>query len=158
MDFLGRRLSRRFVHDEADLQSRLLRMDEKPDPDDRHRVNEVFCHADTWQMSTTQLAVQSTAVLMYLRIFSPNNQGCRYELQELLGKVSLVRVLFVIDDTTDRIFLEQTLHRLWAGVDDNSPNLRLPFPEVRLFRVYIQAAEDVTALLKLLIFSNTRSR
>jgi len=68
-----------------------------------------------------------------------------------MGNVSLARVLFVIDDTTDRIFLEQTLHRLWASVDDNSPNLRLSSPEVRLFRVSFQAAEDVTVLLKLLI-------
>ncbi|MEN8758543.1 MAG: hypothetical protein ABF303_08770, partial [Desulfobacterales bacterium] len=158
LDFLGRRLSRRFVRDEADLQSRLSRMDDKPDPDGRHRVNEFFCHADTWQMTMTQLAVQSAAVLMDLRSFSSANQSCLYELQELLGDISLARILFFIDDTTDRIFLEQTLHRLRAGVDDNSPNLRLPSPEVRLFRVSFQAAEDVKALLKLLIFSNTRSR
>jgi hypothetical protein len=158
LDFLGRRLSRRFVRDEADLQSRQSRMDDKPDPDGRHRVNEFFCHADTWQMTMTQLAVQSAAVLMDLRSFSSANQSCLYELQELLGDISLARILFFIDDTTDRIFLEQTLHRLRAGVDDNSPNLRLPSPEVRLFRVSFQAAEDVKALLKLLIFSNTRSR
>jgi len=151
LDFLGHKLSRRFVQDEVDLHSRLSRMDGKPDPDGRHRVNEFFCHADTWQMSMTQLAVQSTAVLMDLRSFSPANQGCLYELQELMGNVSLARVLFVIDDTTERIFLEQTLHRLWASVDDNSPNLRLSSPEVRLFRVSFQAAEDVTVLLKLLI-------
>lgn len=42
LDFLGRRLSRRFVRDEADLQSRQSRMDDKPDPDGRHRVNEFF--------------------------------------------------------------------------------------------------------------------
>jgi hypothetical protein len=158
LDFLGRKLSRRFVQDEVDLHSRLSGMDEKPDPDGRFRVNEFFCHADTWQMSMSQLAVHSTAVLMDLRSFSPANQGCLYELQELLGNVSLARVLFIIDDTTDRNFLEQTLHRLWAGVDDNSPNLRLPSPEVRLFRVSFQAEADVKTLLKLLIFSNTRSR
>ena len=151
LDFLGRRLSRRFVQDEADLQSRLSRLDRKPDPDGRHRVMEFFCHADTWQMTMTQLAAQTNAVLMDLRSFSPGNQGCLYELQELLNNVSLTRVLLVIDDTTDRIFLEQTLHSLWARVGDNSANLRLSSPEVRLFRLSPQPAGEVGALLKLLL-------
>jgi hypothetical protein len=86
-----------------------------------------------------------------LRSFSSANQGCLYELQELLSNVLLARVLLVIDDTTDRVFLEQTLHRLWARLGDNSPNLRLSSPEVRLFRVSSQAAGEAMALLKLLL-------
>jgi hypothetical protein len=102
-------------------------------------------------MTMTELAAQSNAVFMALRSFSSANQGCLYELQELLSNVSLARVLLVIDDTTDRVFLEQTLHRLWARLGDNSPNLRLSSPEVRLFRVSSQAAGEAMALLKLLL-------
>jgi hypothetical protein len=151
LDFLGRRLSRRFVRDEADLLSRLARLDRKPDPDGRHRVNEFFCHADTWQMTMIQLAAQTNAVLIDLRSFSPGNQGCLYELQELLKNVSLTRVLFIIDDTTDRIFLEQALQSLWTRVGDNSANLRLSSPEVRLFRLSHQTAGEARALLKFLL-------
>ncbi|UCD81976.1 MAG: hypothetical protein JSW26_11275, partial [Desulfobacterales bacterium] len=126
------------------------RMDLRPDPDGRHRVNEFFCHANTWQMTMTKLAAQTKGVLMDLRSFSPANQGCLYELQELLRNVSLLRILLVIDDTTDRIFLEQTLHRLWKGVGENSPNLRLSSPEIRMFRLSYRGSGEVRTLLKLL--------
>lgn len=150
LDFLGRRLSRRFVQDEADLASRLSRMDLKPDPDGRYRVNEYFCHANTWQMTMIRLAAQTKAVLMDLRSFSPANQGCLYELQELLRNVPLIRILLVIDDTTDQIFLEQTLHRLWKGIDQNSLNLRLPSPDIRMFRLSYRDSGEVRVLLSLL--------
>jgi hypothetical protein len=88
---------------------------------------------------------------MDLRSFSPDNQGCLYELQELLNNVSLTRVLFIIDDTTDRIFLDQALQSLWTRVGDNSANLRLSSPEVRLFRLSHQTAGKARALLKLLL-------
>jgi hypothetical protein len=87
---------------------------------------------------------------MDLRGFSPANQGYLYELQELLRTVSLVKILFVIDDTMDRIFLEQTLHRLWKGVDGNTPNLRLASPEIRMFRLSHRSSGQVRVLLKLL--------
>ena len=117
----------------------------------RHRVNEFFCHADTWQMTMTQLAAQTNAVLMDLRSFSPGNQGCLYELQALLNNVSLTRVLLVIDDTTDRTFLEQTLQSLWSKIYRKSVNLRLSSPELRLFRLSHQTAGEVKALLKRLL-------
>ena len=150
LDFVGRRLSRQFVRDETDLRSRLPQLDRKPDPDGRHRVNEFFCHADTWQMTMTQLAAQTNAVMMDLRSFSPDNQGCFYELQELLNNVSLTRILLVVDDTTDRIFLEQTLQNLWSGINRKSVNLGLSSPEVRLFRLSDQTGGEVKILLKLL--------
>jgi hypothetical protein len=151
LDFLGRRLSRRFVQDEADLNSRLSQMDHKPDPDGRHRVNEFFCHANTWQMTMTQLAAQTQAVLMDLRNFSPDNQGCLFELQELLNNVSLTRALLIIDDSTDHAFLKQTLNRLWTGLANHSPNLQLSSPEVRFFRLSYKTGGEVRTLLKLLL-------
>lgn len=149
--FLGNRLSRQFVQGEEDLQSRLSRIDRKPDPDGRHRVNEFFCYTDTWQSTMTQLAAQSNAVLMDLRSFSASNQGCLYELQQLLGCVPLVRILLVIDKTTDQVFLKKTLHRLWENIDATSPNLRVTSPKVRLYEVTSQSAAEIRNLLILLL-------
>ncbi|HHP7234722.1 MAG TPA: hypothetical protein ACFCUC_08840 [Desulfobacterales bacterium] len=148
MDFLSRRLSQRFIRDEADLHARLSQIDPGPDPDGRHRVNEFFCHADTWQMTMTTLAAESRSVMMDLRSFSPANQGCLYELQELLRRVPLSKVLLVIDAATDRSHLEQTLQRLWAGVDAASPNRQAASPEVRIFDLAARSKGEMEALLQ----------
>jgi hypothetical protein len=131
--FVGGRLARQFVHDDADLERRVARLDTRPDPDGRFRVTEFFCHADTWQMTMRRLARASDAVLMDLRSFSPANQGCLYELEELLGAVPLDRVLFVVDRSTDRPFLERSLGELWPRVPAGSPNRDLARPAAHLF-------------------------
>lgn len=151
LDFVGGRLSRQFVQGEADLQRRLSELDTQPDPDGRFRVNEFFCHADTWQMTMKRLAAASEAVLMDLRSFSRANQGCLYELEQLLAGVSLDRVLFVVDDSTDRPFLEQTLKDLWERVPAGSPNRALASPNARLFEAWGQSVRMAKLLLTLLL-------
>ncbi len=101
LDFVGGRMSRRFVQGREDLEQRLDDFDARPDPDGRYRVNEFFCRADTWQMTMQQLAARSDAVLMDLRSFSPTNQGCLFELGQLLAIVPLPQVLLIMDRTTE---------------------------------------------------------
>lgn len=138
LDFLGGGLSRQFVKDRADLARRLEKMDTGKDPDLRYRVNEFFCHADTWQMTMSELAARADAVLMDLRSFSRENQGCLFELGELLNSVDLRRVVFIIDSTTDRRFLETALADLWSGVAAESPNRKASAPAARLFDLSVQ--------------------
>lgn len=151
LDFVSGRLSRQFVQGEADLERRLADLDRQPDPDGRYRVNEFFCHADTWQMTMRQLAKESDAVLMDLRSFSYTNQGCLYELEQLLDIVDLERVAFLVDETTDRPFLEGTLQRLWQRVDRESPNRRAESPTARLFHARDQSRRSIRALLLMLL-------
>ena len=133
LDFVGGRLSRRFIESEVDMSQRLERRDVYPDPDGRYRVNEFFCRQDTWQMTMRRLAADSDVVLMDLRSFSPRNQGCLWELQQLLNGTPLERVLFVVDETTDQAFLEDQLQALWGRVSADSPNRGYQSPVVRLF-------------------------
>jgi len=151
LDFVGGRLSRQFIEGEAELERRLAERDTRPDPDGRYRVNELFCRRDTWQMAMRRLAATSQVVLMDLRSFSPRNQGCLYELEQLLGGVPLEQVLLVADDTTDLPFLERKLQELWRDVPADSPNRGPRAPEVRLFRAHsaspAQAAEGLVKTL-----------
>jgi hypothetical protein len=151
LGFVGGRLSRQFVQDEADLRQRLARLDTRPDPDGRYRVNEFFCYADTWQTTMRRLAERSDAVLMDLRTFSRTNQGCLYEIGALLEAVSLARVVFVIDGTTDRAFLEESLQRLWEGLRVEALNRHRPDPQARLLMVVRQSGREVDALLRRLL-------
>jgi hypothetical protein len=132
LDYLGGRLARRFIRDGADLDRRIAALDTEPDPDGRFRVNDLFCHADTWQMSVQRLAARSSVVAMDLRGFSESNQGCVYELGHLIDRVPLDRVLFLVDETTDQRFLDDTLEDLWRKLDAGSPNRVAATPTVRL--------------------------
>ena len=151
LDFIGGQLPRQFVRDAADLDQRIAQMDTRPDPDGRYRVNEFFCRADTWQMTMRRLAATTDSVLMDLRSFAPSNQGCLYELGQLLINVPLARIILLVDNTTDLAFLEETLHSLWRYVPDSGFNRMLPAPTIRLFRVHSATGAEVRVLLQLLL-------
>ena len=151
LDFLSGRLSRHFVQDRADLDRRIAAMDRSFDPDGRYRVNQFFCHANTWQMTMQHLASASDAVLMDLRSFSQANQGCLFELGRVLDTVALKQVVFLSDDTTQLPFLEGTLQRLWQQMGRDSPNREPGASRVRLFRIREQSEAELRALLQLLL-------
>lgn len=146
LDFMSGDLARRFVSDRADLQRRLAGFDARPTPDGRHRINELFCRANTWQMSMQRLASASDAVLMDLRSFSASNRGCRYEIGRLLDSVDLRRVVLLVDKTTEMPFLEATLQELWRQLAADSPN-RHPGAAVRLMRIDTASHAAMVALL-----------
>ena len=124
LDFVSGRLSRQFVSDRADLERRVAAFDGPTAPDGRHRINELFCRADTWQMAMQRLASMSDAVLMDLRSFSADNQGCRFEIARLLDAVDLRHVLLLVDRSTDEPYLQATLQQLWQQLAADSPNRR----------------------------------
>jgi len=148
LEFVGGHLSRQFIESEADLQRRLAQWDVLPDPDGRYRVNEFFCRQDTWQMTMHHLSARSDAVLMDLRSFSPRNQGCLWELEQLLTGTPLAQVLFVVDETTDQVFLKNKLLALWDQVPEDSPNRATPVPVVRLLEVRTSTPWAADALVK----------
>ncbi|HAH65799.1 MAG TPA: hypothetical protein DCL72_10075 [Rhizobiales bacterium] len=134
LDFLSGKLARRFISGPQALTQRLAETEPRRDFDGRYRVADFFCHDDTWRMVLGRLARESDAVLMDLRNFSPNNQGCIFEIKELLGVVPLDRVVFVVDETTDLGFLREVLTQCWAALAADSPNRKLADPRVLLFR------------------------
>jgi hypothetical protein len=127
------------------LGERLVETKQRRDFDGRYRVDDFFCHDDTWQMVLKRLARESDAVLMDLRGFLPGNLGCVFEINELLNVVSLDRVVFVIDDTTDFGFLQDILAQGWEALSVDSPNRSLAEPRVLLFR--LTGERSVPALL-----------
>jgi len=155
LDFVSGRLAQQFVKNTDDLERQIAALDRRPDPDGRFRVNEFFCHADTWQMTMRRLANECKAILMDLRGFTQENQGCLYELEQLLLYVDLGRVVFLVDSTTDRVFLEETLHLLWLRVDRTSPNRASSSPTVRLFPVMGQQRQAMNRLQTMLLEAQT---
>ena len=123
IDFVSGRLSREFISNATDLRERMDQAQGRPDPDGRFRVNEFFCHDDTWRATLQALARSSDAVLMDLRGFSRDRSGCIYELGQLLELVPLRHITLLVDRTTDHALLASTLHSSWLTIDATSPNL-----------------------------------
>lgn len=144
--FLGGRLDRQFVAGAADLGARVARFDPRTAPDGLHRIEELFCRNDTWQMAMQRLADDSAAVLMDLRSFSPDNAGCRWEIGRLLDRVDLRRVVLLVDGTTQLPYLERTLQELWRELAADSPN-RHAGATVRLLRLDEPGHAAIGALL-----------
>jgi hypothetical protein len=151
LGFLSGDLGRQFVSDKQDLGRRVAHIDKAPDPDGRYRVNEFFCHSNTWQMTMERLAADSDAVIMDLRSFSPANQGCVFELGRLVDGVDLERVVFLADGTTDRDFLDSVLRRLWESSSAASPNQSVAQSTARIFRIERRSEKELKALLRLLL-------
>ncbi len=151
--YAGGDLSRSFVTGREDLEERVLQRDRLQDPDGRYRVNEFFCHDNTWRMSMQRLATESSAILMDLRSFSASNQGCLFELGVLLNTVELDRIVFLIDETTDQRFLETTFLQLWSELDAASPNQTSTTPAVRFYRVTRVDRQAISTLISYLVSS-----
>lgn len=143
------RLDRQFFDGPEALTRRLGELDTRPDFDGRFRVNDFFCHDDTWQMTLARLVGTSDVVLMDLRGFSPQNAGCAYELHELVGTAPLERVVIAMDATTNTGFLEQTLRDAWGAMPADSPN-RSAKAEVKVVRLPPSGDQGLFALLGLL--------
>ena len=99
--FLSGRMDREFVQGPADLDQRLARRDDRPDPDGRYRVNQFFCHVDTWQLTLNRLVDESEAVLMDLRGFDEHRAGCQYEIARLAEHAGTRPIVLLVDADTN---------------------------------------------------------
>src|SRR5215469_13044144 len=151
LDFIRGRVGRQFITDAKDVERRISAVDKVPDPDGRYRIAEFFCHNDTWQMTMERLAASSDVVLMDLRSFSPSNRGCTYELGRLLDGIDLNRVVFLVDSSTDRNFLETTVQSLWRSLSVESPNRAESARSVRLFSIATQGERELQSLVGVLL-------
>ena len=107
-------------------------MDTKPDQDGRFRVNDFFCHDDTWKLVLSRLVKNSNAVIMDLRGFTADNEGCLYEINELINVASLKQVVFVIKTAAVK-HCARTASGSWRLMSQYSPNRTSACGELRCF-------------------------
>jgi hypothetical protein len=154
LEFVRGRLARLFIKSPDDLQQRIAAIDDRPDPDARFRVNQLFCSDDMWKAAVTHLMGEASLVAMDLRGFGPHRRGCVYELETLLDTVPLERLVFLVDWSTDRKGLEGVVFAHWQRLAADSPNLASPHPALRLLDV---SGGDPAAVRKLLAIAEART-
>lgn len=122
LDFLSGRLARHFIGDARTLEARMESLERGPDRDGWFRINSLFCRADTWQDVLARLVRSGDVVLMDLRSFSARNAGCLHEIRHLVRFVPLGRCVFIVDATTDVVYLRGVLDAEWGDLEAESPN------------------------------------
>lgn len=120
--FVSGRLPWLFMNGRAAIERSAGQLDNRRDRDGRFRINDFYCHADTWRGVLVRLVSGSDAVLMDLRNFAPGNDGCVFEINALLNTVPLQRLVFVIDATTDKAFFNRILATACRELSADSPN------------------------------------
>ena len=113
--FLDGRLAEAYVRTPQEVGERLARLDLRPDPDGRFRINEVYCRDHTWRTTLEALLDGTDRVLMDLRSFSAQNAGCRFELEQIVRRVRTDNIVLVCDKTTDLPLLREILAAAWAA-------------------------------------------
>jgi hypothetical protein len=124
MDFLTGSLSRQYLPSASAVAEKIHHLDEVPAADGNYAVNDFYCFDNTWKQALEGLAKVSDYVVMDLRSFSKARQGCIFEINALFRMVAIEKVLFIVDKTTEKPFLEQTIESACSSLPADSPNCR----------------------------------
>lgn len=146
--FIGGKLRQLFITGEESLERSLTELDTQRDADGRFRIVDFFCHADTWQNVLLRLVKSANVVLMDLRSFAPMHAGCIFEIRALLNSVPLERLVFVVDETTDKMFLRQTLEESYSGLRSDSPNRGKSLAALEPLEFHSHGYDEIERLLK----------
>jgi len=94
----------------------------KPDEELLFERQAFQCIDTTWQVAVRGMTDGADAVVMDLSSLSPTNQGCAWEIGQLLYRVSLSRVTLLVNDSTDLQCLQTLLDAAARRVAEKSPN------------------------------------
>ena len=122
----------------------VLELDERPDrpnPKGRYRfrrigaktirvrdrygsypVRPVLCHGSYWKAAVDVLLERADLVALDLSGYTQKNAGTRYELQRVVDRVAVERVVFLADSRSKRKFLAAEVQQAWEQMAPSSPN------------------------------------
>ena len=89
-------------------------------------------------------------VLMDLRGFSAERQGCAYEIRALIDEYSVDRVLFLVDEKTPREPLRRLIEEAWSTMRPESPNHALRSPVLKMYATSDRERRDIPRIAALL--------
>ena len=149
-EFLNGRLSRTFVKNQDDIERRLSQHSITPDPDGLFRIDDFFCHDDTWQQTVSLLAPKADAVLMDLRGFGAENRGCIAEIEQLVASVPFNRIVLLADSSSSIAVIEKTVQDAFSTIPEDSPNAGAGVYRLRILRSSSSQRYTLDTLLGLL--------
>ncbi len=103
----------------------------------------LFCFDDVWQPAVRRMFSVADAVLMDLRGFSAQRQGCAYEIGELVDYFPVDRLLFLVDSSTPRELFYGLVRQRWDHMRSDSPNRTLAEPIIQVYETADQDTRDI---------------
>jgi hypothetical protein len=123
LTFVSGRMKNRFNLSLPLINKNIQQIDNNADINGHFRVNELYCNNATWKTVVDRLVKTVDFVIMDIRSFSRSNNGCAHEIRELIHKVALERICFLIDQNTDLVFFEDCVATAWNIIPATAPNL-----------------------------------
>jgi hypothetical protein len=81
-----------------------------------------LCDNSIWKAAVNMLLDRADLVVLDLSGLMPGNEGTRYELQQIVNRVPIERVIFLADRRSDRNYLRAEIRHAWDGMAFHSPN------------------------------------
>ena len=85
-------------------------------------VRAVLCHGAFWREGVDLLLDRADLVVLDLSGFTERNLGTRYELQRVIDRVPMERIVFLRDQLSKKRYLQFEIQRAWSQMAADSPN------------------------------------
>jgi pSer/pThr/pTyr-binding forkhead associated (FHA) protein len=85
-------------------------------------VRALLCHGAFWKAAVDMLLDRADLVALDLSGFTPENLGTSYELQRVVDRVPIDRVVFLADPRSNQKFVIGQLQAAWSQMTAESPN------------------------------------
>jgi hypothetical protein len=118
----GGRIDDVLVKSDEELMRKLVEFSLIPDANLRFKRHAFQCTGTTWKRAILTMLDRADAVVMDLSSLSPANQGCAWELEQLMQRVPLQRVVLLVNDSTNLDTLRTILEAGAARLTSDSPN------------------------------------
>ena len=146
--FLLGRVHRQFLKNEIEVRQRLSSLPEERAVDGRYPLNEIHCQPNTWRSTVIRLASAADVVLMDLRGFQRANTGARFELEQVIQRVLLPRIVVLADRTTDQRLLAESIEHAWSLLPAGSPNANVSAASIDVIRCSAARADNTSAIVR----------
>jgi len=146
-----RKMKKNFVSHEEALERDLQKLKRHPVKLDKtFKEKPVSCYDNTWKFTVEKLVEYADVALMDLRGFSEKNKGCEYEVNLLLNKVSISKILFI--GYSDAIpLINNVIKEKFKTLEKASPNYNVEKPIATVFNVDKENDKEIQQIMDLLI-------
>ena len=114
-----------------------------------------MCYDDTWKMAVANYVAYSDVILMDLRGYSKERQGCGYEVDYLFDHTTVDKLVFLISAGSLPL-VEELMQQRWEYLKTDSPNRHNPSPKIAIYESTSERNKDIQGLLDLLIFTASK--
>ena len=145
-------LKRGPARDRAHIQSRIQKVLKNP-----RMVGLMFkdlrtvSYMNTWKMTVAEFVKVADVILMDLRNYDKNREGCKYEVDYIMDSFPIDHIVFLMQGKSDSEAITELLYERWAELKVGSPNESLKNPILQLYISSDEKGDDVQALMDLLL-------